>query len=291
MEHLIRTPDGRTLAVQDVGDPAGMPVLVHAGTPNSRHLYGPQVVDAVSRGLRLVCWDRPGYGGSTPRQGRTIADVTDDVATICATLGFERVVTWGIAGGAPHALACAALLPGLVAAAASLASPAPYPADGIGDYFAGMAEENVEYVKLIAGDEAAAMEQHKREWAVMREVTGDAIAASMSSLLTPVDAAVLSRDLTEYFAFTMRDGLAPGPEGYWDDSLALIRPWGFDLSAVSVPVLLLHGRHDQFVPQAHGAWLAGQIPGVEARLLDDDGHLTLGVNRIGEVHAWLAAHL
>ncbi|HTR91285.1 MAG TPA: alpha/beta hydrolase [Trebonia sp.] len=291
MEHSISTPDGRTLAVQDLGDPAGKPVLVHAGTPNSRQLYGPQVVDAVTRGLRLVCWDRPGYGGSTPQQGRTIADVAADVRTVCAALGFERVGTWGISGGGPHVLACAALLPDLVAAAATLASPAPYPAEGIGDYFAGMGEDNVEDVQLILADEAGAMEQHKREWAEMREVTGGTIAASMASLLTPVDAAVLTDELAEYFAFTMRDGLAPGPEGYWDDSLALVRPWGFELSAISVPVLLLHGRHDQFVPQSHGAWLAGQIPGVEARLLDDDGHLTLMRNHIGDVHAWLAARL
>jgi pimeloyl-ACP methyl ester carboxylesterase len=291
MEHSISTPDGRTLAVQDVGDPAGKPVLVHAGTPNSRHLYGPQVVDAVARGLRLVCWDRPGYGGSTPQPGRTIADVAADARTICAELGFERVASWGISDGGPHVLACAALLPDLVAAVASLASPAPYPAEGIGDYFAEMGEDNVEDIQLILADEAAAMDKHKREWAEMREVTDDTIAASMASLLTPVDAAVLSTELTEYYAFTMRDGLVPGPEGYWDDSLALVRPWGFDLSAISVPVLLLHGRHDQFVPQSHGAWLAGQIPGVEARLLDDDGHLTLGSNRIGDVHAWLAEHL
>jgi len=291
MEHEITTPDGRTLAVQDLGDPAGKPVLVHNGTPNSRHLYGPQIVDAVTRGLRLVCWDRPGYGGSTPQQGRTIADVAADVRTVCTALGFERVGTWGISGGGPHVLACAALLPDLVAAAVTLASPAPYPAEGIGDYFAGMGEENVEDVRLIVSDEAAAMEKHKAEWAEMREVTGDVIAASMASLLTPVDAAVLTGDLAEYFAFTMRDGLAPGPEGYWDDSLALVRPWGFDLSDIAVPVLLLHGKHDQFVPQSHGAWLAGQIPGVDARLLDDDGHLTLMRNHIGDVHAWLAARL
>ena len=291
MEHSISTPDGRTLAVQDLGDPAGKPVLVHGGTPNSRHLYAPQVADAAARGLRLVCWDRPGYGGSTPQPGRTIADVAADVRTVCAALGFERIATWGISGGGPHVLACAALLPDLVVAAASLASPAPYPAEGIGDYYAGMGEDNVEDVQLIVADEAAAMEKHKREWAQMREVTASDIGAAMASLLTPVDAAVLTGELAEYLAFTMREGLAPGPEGYWGDSLAMIRPWGFELSAISVPVLLLHGRHDQFVPQSHGAWLAGQIPGVEVRLLDDDGHLTLLQNRVGDVHDWLAARL
>jgi len=49
MERAVRTPDGRTLAVEDAGDPGGRPVLVHGGTPCSRHLYGPNVADAARR--------------------------------------------------------------------------------------------------------------------------------------------------------------------------------------------------------------------------------------------------
>jgi pimeloyl-ACP methyl ester carboxylesterase len=65
-----KTPDGRTLAIEEAGDPHGRPVLVHAGTPNSRHIYGPNAGDAASRGLRLIGYDRPGYGGSfTPNAG------------------------------------------------------------------------------------------------------------------------------------------------------------------------------------------------------------------------------
>jgi len=62
------------------------------------------------------------------------------------------------------------------------------------------------------------------------------------------------------------------------------------LTDISVPVLVLHGRQDQFVPFGHGQWLAAHIPGAEARLLDNDGHLTL-LDRVGGVHAWLSERL
>jgi pimeloyl-ACP methyl ester carboxylesterase len=83
-------------------------VLVHVGSPSSRHLYGRTVADATARGLRLISYDRPGYGESTPQPGRTMADCAADVRAICAALGIERLVTWGYSGGGPHVLACAA---------------------------------------------------------------------------------------------------------------------------------------------------------------------------------------
>jgi pimeloyl-ACP methyl ester carboxylesterase len=290
MERKIQTPDGRTLAVEDYGDASGRPVLVHMGTPNSRHLYGPNVIDAAARGLRLICYDRPGYGGSDPQPGRIIADCAADARAICEALGISRVAMWGISGGGPHVLACAALLPDLVTAIASLASPAPHPADGL-DWFAEMGEDNVEDTRLMLTDEAAARAKLEKEREEMIAVAPDQLAEAIKSLLTPTDAAVLTGDFAEWLAYTGREGLAPGVQGFWDDSRALVVEWGFDLASISVPVLLMHGRQDRFVPFGHGQWLAAHIPGVEARLLDHDGHLTLMAHRVGKVHAWLAERL
>jgi pimeloyl-ACP methyl ester carboxylesterase len=289
VQHTVHTPDGRVLAVEEAGDPVGRPVLVHWGMPNSRRLYGPHISDAAERGLRLISYDRPGYGGSSPQPGRTVADCAADVRSICADLGIDRLATWGISGGGPHVLACAALLPDLVCATASLASAAPFDADRL-DYFAGMGEGNVDDTRLFLADEAAARAKTEQDREDFLAASPDDIATGMATLLTPTDAAVLTGELAKHLAFSMQDGLAPGAQGWWDD-YCIIRPWGFDLADISVPVLLLHGRQDMFVPVGHGEWLAAHIPGVEARLLDDDGHLTLIQSRVPEVHAWLSERL
>jgi len=289
-QRTVRTPDGRTLAVEEAGDPDGRPVLVHMGTPNSRHIYEPQAADAAVRGLRLICYDRPGYGGSTPQPGRTAASCATDVRAICTELGISRLAIWGISGGGPHALACAALLPDLVVAAASLAGLAPVGAEGL-DWFDGMGQSNVDDFKLLEADPAASRVKVEAEREEMLAASAADQAAIMASLLTPTDAAVLKDDLGEYLLYTTQEGLAPGAEGWWEDAVAHAGPWGFELSDITIPVLVMHGRQDQFVPFGHGQWLAAHVPGAQARLLEDDGHLTLMVNRVGEVHAWLAERL
>jgi pimeloyl-ACP methyl ester carboxylesterase len=287
MQRSVQAADGRTLAVEEAGDPDGIAVLVHSGTPNSRHLYRRHAEDAASRGLRLICYDRPGYGESTSQPGRTVADCASDVRDICAALDVSRLLTWGISGGGPHVLACAALLPDLVIAAASLASLAPYGADGL-DFFAGMGQENVDDFNLtLHGSESDV----RARGAELRDETlaasAEDLASTMQTLLTPTDAAALTGELARYLAYTGQDGLAPGIDGLLEDERAFVGPWGFDVAAITVPVLVVHGREDKFVPQNHGVWLAAQIPGAQAWLSDTDGHLTLFENRVGEVHEWL----
>jgi pimeloyl-ACP methyl ester carboxylesterase len=289
MERTVHTPNGRKLAVEEAGDPTGQPVLVHMGTPNSRRIFGPHGADAAERGLRLISYDRPGYGGSEPCPGRSIADCAADVRVICAALGIDRLAMWGISGGGPHVLACAALLPDLVTAAASLASPAPYDAEGL-DWFAGMGQDNIDDVRLFFTDGAAARTKTEKDRDAYLAASAGDLAQALETLLTPTDAAVLNGELAGYLAYAGHEGLAPGSQGWWDDNLSLVSPWGFEFADISIPVLLLHGRQDKFVPCSHGEWLAKRIPGVETRLLDDDGHLTLLAHRVPEVHSWLSEH-
>ena len=274
MQRTVHASDGRLLGVEDRGDPAGWPVLVHHGTPSSKEaaFYGPWVRDAAERGLRLISYDRPGFGESPPQPGRTVADTAADVRAICAELGIDRMGTWGFSGGGPHALACAALLPDLVTAAATLASLAPFDAEGL-DWLVGMDPVDVDFKRLILTDEAAARK-------ILNEERQVRLAVSATSRV----------EFLGYMRSCTKDGLMPGSQGWWDDDWMQLRPWGFDLPDIAVPVLLLHGRLDLFVPPSHGEWLAAHIPGVEARLFDHDGHGSLAENRIPEVHTWLSEH-
>ena len=281
--------DGRALCVEVAGAPAGPAVLVSAGTPNSRHLYRGWVEDAQARGIRLIGYDRPGYGGSDPQPGHSVADAADDVRAIAAGLNIDRLAVWGHSGGGPYALACAALLPTLVCAAAAVASVAPYGAPGL-DFFAGMGEENLEDVQLFFDDQEAWRRKTEQERVELLQATVDQLVEAWKTLLSDVDLAALSGAYAEHTVESIKDCLEPGAQGWCDDGLAHLSPWGFALDSIRVPVKVWHGRQDRFVPFQHGEWLAAHVPGAEAELTDNDGHLTLLVDRIPDVHEWLLSH-
>ena len=284
MQWQVETPDGRTLAVEDAGNRAGRPVLVHVGTPGGRRLYGPRTMaDAERRRLRLISYDRPGYGGSTPQPGRSMADCASDVRAICAALGIGSLAMWGMSGGAPHVLACAALLPDLVPAVAALASPAPYDAEGL-DWLAGFSQAARDEVRLTLDDPAEARALFQQDREKMLAAPPAQVALYMEPGATGAELALLTDE-----AVSIQQALAPGIEGAWDDCVAQLSPWGFGVARISVPVLVLHGGQDRAVPFSHGQWLAAHIPGAEAWFFDDEGH-GLREGHIEDLHAWLVAH-
>ena len=112
------------------------------GTPGSRVGPFPRGRGLYELGVRLISFDRPGYGGSDRLISRRVADVVPDVTAIADALDLGRFAVLGRSGGGPHALACAALLPERMTRAGVLVSLAPWAAEGL-DWYAGMADSNV----------------------------------------------------------------------------------------------------------------------------------------------------
>lgn len=283
----VTTGDGRTLVTYSAGEPDAPVVLIHHGTPSAGILARGWVDDAYRRGFRAVSYSRPGYDSSARLPGRTVADGAADAAAVADALGADRFSTWGLSGGGPHALACAALLPERVRRAASIAGVAPYGADNL-DWLAGMGEDNVaEFGATLEGEPAlrALLER------IAPQMTGrgvDELIDGMSSLLPPVDVEALQRDWGRWLHDSMAVGLSEGVAGWLDDDLAFVQPWGFDLDAVTVPVLVAQGSEDQMVPAGHGEWLGAHVAGAELRRAPGQGHLSL-LDRLDDVYDWLLA--
>jgi pimeloyl-ACP methyl ester carboxylesterase len=279
----IRLADGRVLHAYDTradesatspGAP-GVAVFWLHGSPNVGSPPEPLFAAAAANGLRWVSYDRPGYGGSSPQVGRTVASAAADVAAIADALGMDRFAVLGHSGGGPHALACAALLPARVIAAVSMSGPAPFDAAGL-DWFAGWSPGIAAENRAAAGGRAA-LEAH---WA-------QAAPEEMGVFFTEDDLAALSGRWS-WVAGVAGQAIEQGGDGYLEDTLAGVQPWGFQLDAVRVPVLIMHGAKDKLVPRAHGEWLAAHCPAAEARTIPDAGHITV-LDSAPAALAWLAA--
>jgi pimeloyl-ACP methyl ester carboxylesterase len=287
-ERDVTLRDGRTLHVYDDGDPDGNVVVENHGTPGCGLRYQPDVELARERGLRIVSYDRAGYGASTPNPGRRVVDVVPDIEDVLAALEIDRFGTAGGSGGCPHALAVGARLAPRCVSVALVASPTPWDAEGI-DQLAGMGEQNVqEFTAAMTG--TAELEAFLQPMAEeIQAATVEQLKEVMSTLLPPVDRDVLTGERGAHLKRAFDRAIEPGIAGWRDDDIAFVTPWGFELDEIRVPTLLWQGVQDKMVPVEHGRWLAERIPGVEAHISEEDGHLSIAVGRLGEIYDWLAS--
>lgn len=266
--------DGRTLHAYDTGEPGDgrLPVVWQHGTPSLGRPPAPLFPAAERLGIRWVSYDRPGYGGSTPRPGRDVASAAADVARVADALGIDRFGVVGHSGGGPPALACGALLPDRVVSVVCAAGLAPYGAEGL-EWFAGMARSPEESMRAaVAGREAKQRYETSRaddDGSAFTSADIDAFGGVWSWVLEVVRPAVLA-----------------GPAAAIDDDLSYVAPWGFDPAVVSGPVLVLHGDEDRMVPSSHGRWLADHCPSAELRLYPRDGHVSV-LNAMESALEWL----
>lgn len=254
---------GRTLHVYDTGaeSPDALPVLWHHGTPNIGPPPEPLYAAAERLNLRWIGYDRPGYGGSSPLPGRTVADAADCARAVADALGLERFAVVGHSGGGPHALACAALLPGRVVAAVSVAGLAPYGAEGL-DWFAGMNTAGMASLRAALGGPQA------------KEAYEQSNPPFDPAMFTAADYAALEGPWA-WLNSVVGPAQAAGPGGLIADDLAYVAPWGFEPAQIGCPVLLVHGEADRVVPGSHSSWLAGRVASAELWLRPGDGHLSV----------------
>ena len=278
----LELPDGRSLDLWQAGPPDGQPLVFHHGTPGAGLPFDHHVLEMASRGLRYVGWTRPGYGSSTRRRGRTVADDADDAVAVLDHLGIDRAWVVGWSGGGPHALGFAAQQPERVLRVATIGCVAPRDGEGL-DWLADMGAENVEEFAATFEGEDALRPFVERAWPTFRDLKPEEVAASLGDLIDDVDRGSVTGGLAMFLAASSHEALRDGYLGWLDDDLVFVRPWGFDLASIQCPVHVWQGAHDRMVPYGHGGWLCEHIPTACPHLYDDHGHLTLVVDSFGRI--------
>ncbi len=272
----LKLSDGRALHAYDTaadGADGRLAVFWHHGSPNIGAPPEPLFPAADRLGIRWVSYDRPGYGGSTPRPDRDVASAAGDISAVADALGIERFAVMGHSSGGSHALACAALLPERVLGAVSVAGTAPFSAEGL-DWSEGFGPGGAASLRAAAAGRTA-LEKHLAE-------------SDDEPEFTPEDEAALAGEWS-WFIDVVRPALAGGMGGFVDDVLAGVGAWGFDPADVVAPALFLHGGRDRVVPSSHGEWLARRCPSAELWLRPDDGHITI-LDRGAAAMGWLREH-
>ncbi len=288
----VLADDGRTICFVDGGDPYGFPVIGLHGTPGCRLSRWPEDSLYANAGIRYITADRAGYGRSTRHRGRRVADEASDVRTVADALGLDRFSIVGGSGGGPHALACAALLGDRVVRVACQSSLAPLGPEGLTreQWLHGMDPEiAAELAWADAGEEVLTVEMERAQ-RLMEERIQDDPGSMLGDKANAIDVGFLERPETiRAFSLIIPEQARHGVSGSVDDTLAFVRPWGFDLGTIRVPVLITFGDEDTSCPAAHGSFLAASVRGAVVIETKGGGHFAADpTTEIRETHLWLS---
>jgi pimeloyl-ACP methyl ester carboxylesterase len=277
----------RIMRVREAGDPNGFPVLYFHGTPGSRLdvAFGDEI--AAAHGVRLLSFDRPGYGGSSPGPFG-LASVGRDALCVTGQLGADRFATLGLSGGGPFALATAAADPGRVIRVGVASGPGPF--QEVPGVVQELSEIDSRAVGLLPGspaEAAATFASGFMSFDVLNQ-GDDAVRAAFEPVLSERDRVLFADPvIAAQFIASIREGLRRGAGGAGWDNVAWVGQWDIDVAAIETPVLLWYGREDLMAPLVHGIWLDEHLPSSQLVVREGEGHLGL-LDHFGEMLQALA---
>jgi pimeloyl-ACP methyl ester carboxylesterase len=275
---LLKLADGRMLdyITNDVSSKSA--ILFHHGTPGDCTAWQKWFKDIP--GVLAIAASRPGYGLSDRNKGRTVASDLSDQNQLLDHFNIEKFVSVGWSGGGPHALGMSRNLKcqGVITLA------------GVGEwgnsdlnFLEGMGPENHEEFGAALNGENAIKKWMQENTAAFKNVTGADLITSFGGLIGEADKKALTPTVAEEEAASYRRALSVSYNGWLDDDLAFVQPFGFNLNEINKPVLVWQGDDDFMVPRAHSQWLASKIPTAKLNFVPGHGHISLGESYRNEI--------
>lgn len=232
--------------------------------PGSR-LFAPPAEVPTALGIRLITFDRPGFGGSDRREGRTVSDTAADVDALADALGLGRFAVLGVSAGGGHALACARELGDRVTAVGAASMPGPLDeVPGAWDALDRRQRPAADKSREDSATAAAWVVRYTQRW--LDEPTsflGGGTPDDRALLADPGSGAMLAADVTE--------ALRPGAAGMADDLVARWMHWGFAIFEIRPGVRIWHGAQDTR-GEPDFSYLAATLPDCRPQIWPHQGH-------------------
>lgn len=278
---IVRLASGRRFCIAEFGDPDGIPVLAMHGAPACRLMFDVTDSHARSLGLRIVAFDRPGYGHSPLDYGATLQSRTEATVELVDALGLDRFAVIGVSGGGPYAVALAARLGDRISAL-GLVSPLG-PIEELHSRHASVAAvHNDEQPRLSLGHRTFFLDMPHHSWLLrinaeiaMRSFRAAPyfFAHSFAHLLPASDRAIVAEPSVERSIIDMTlEATNPGIGGGIADLQIYSQPWNVDFAAVAAPTVVWQGLDDVIVPACAALALGKLIPGARVNRIAGAGH-------------------
>jgi pimeloyl-ACP methyl ester carboxylesterase len=275
---ILTLRDGRAFDYLTNEVRSDVAILFHHGTPGECTLWSNWLSEISD--IQAVASSRPGYGLSSRRKGRTVADDMEDQSELIHHLGIKKFVSIGWSGGGPHAINMTRHE--LCAGAITLAGVGEWGNSDL-DFLAGMGPENHEEFGAALNGESAIESWMAINAPGFAAVTGEDLIAAFGGLIGDADKRALTPEVADHDAASYRRALSKGYYGWLDDDLAFVQKFGFALESIEKPVLVWQGDDDFMVPRTHSEWLAKHIPTAQLNFVPGHGHISLVEKYRGEI--------
>ena len=261
--------DGRKLGYAIYGDPDGVPVLFFHGIPGSLLQLAPDIEFLKKSSVCLYSLDRPGIGLSTAKPERSVLDWSDDVKIFCHGLNIQRFSIIGVSGGAPYALACALRLHQYIQHVYLISGLAPI------NYGSNLRQldPRLQFIFKIAPRHPRLLDGYLAiVYKFFKKTPVDAFNYFMSHLPDYDKHVLTSPDSVSLFRSDLSEAFRQGSEGIVSEILTLLKPWGFDLTEIDLPIHVWHGTADSIVPFNLFNYTVSKLPNAIPHIVDNGGH-------------------
>ena len=282
-EQIVQLDKGGVVALQEYGDPNGVPVIFCHGWPSSRTMAQLTEEPARALGVRIISPDRPGISGSTVRPDRKLKDWPSLVEQLVDNLDIREFRILAISGGAPYAYATAVAIPDRVRAIAIVGGVIPF--------------AELEDLKGLLPLYRCMLAFYRNRPGLLRKLFF--LARPFLSLRAPIrlrplllkmllmrpcDAASLRDDAAFEAIFeSQRRAWRGSVEGVLLDAQIYAQPWGFAIEDVHLPVRLWHGIEDRAFAVRLAEQIANRFPNCKPRFIENEGHYSLPIRHMREI--------